>query len=191
VLRIPLLLLLLVAAAHSSASAQLDSRVKVGARVRVQRPDAQIVGRIAAVRGDSVVVDRGDPAAEMAVSLRDVTELAVYVPAKGAATTAKVFGTIGVLSGGALYLGWCLRNREECMDIETVDTDPYDDEVPMSLIATVSLGFGALGVMLGQSLAPWEWQIVDVPLRVGLAPSPRGMAAYVSIPAPRLLRVIR
>ncbi len=187
----PLVVLLLIAAALSSVSAQVDSRVKVGARVRVLRPDAQILGSISEVRGDTILVDRGDPAAATPVSLRDVSELSVYVQGKSAKTTAIVFGTIGLLSGTALTVGWCMRHRDECLRYETVDTDPYDDEVPMSAFATVSLGFGALGLMLGQSLAPRHWEIVDLPVRIGLAPTPRGVVAYVSIPAPRFLRITR
>ena len=186
-----LLLLVLVATAMQTAAAQRDSLLKVGARVRVNRPDAQIMGRIAEIRGDTMVVDRGPADTAMAISLSDATSVAVHVQGKGSERAMMVLGTLGAVAGAALYVSWCVRDPEWCRDLEPVDPDPYDDEVPPSVFATVTIGFAALGVLLGHAFAPPQWKIIDPTIRVGLTPTTTGVAAYLSMPAPRFARLRR
>jgi hypothetical protein len=187
-MRTLMLLLVLAATAMQTAAAQRDSLLKVGARVRVNRPDAQIIGRIAEVRGDTIVVDRGPADTAMAISLSDASAVAVHVHGKGSERAMMVLGTLGAVTGAALYVSWCARDPEWCRDVELEDPDPYDDEVPPSVFATVTIGFAALGLLLGHAFAPPQWTIVDPTIRVGLTPTATGVAAYLSIPAPRFAR---
>ena len=186
-----LMLLVLAATAMQTAAAQWDSQLKVGARVRVNRADAQVIGRIAAIRGDTIVVDRGPADTAMAISLSDALEVAVYTQGKGSERAMIVLGTLGAVTGAALYVSWCARDPEWCRDLEPVDEDPYDDEVPPSVFATITIGFAAIGLLLGHSFAPPQWTIVDPAIRVGLTPTATGVAAFVSIPAPRFVRLRR
>lgn len=182
------LLFVLIAAAFNAASAQRDSLLKVGARVRINRPDVQVIGTIAEVRGDTIVVDRGPADSAMTVSLSEATDVAVYARGKGAERAIMALGTLGALTGAAMYVSWCVRDPEWCREAEPQDPDPYDDEVPPSLFATITIGFGAIGMLLGHSFAPLSWQVIDPAIRVGLTPTSTGVAAYVSIPAPRFTR---
>jgi hypothetical protein len=182
------LLLVLIATAFSAASAQRDSLLKVGARVRINRPDAQIIGKVAEIRGDTVVIDRGPADSAMAVALSDATDVAVYARGPGSDRAMMVLGTLGAVTGAALYVSWCARDPEWCREAEPVDPDPYDDEVPPSVFASVTIGFAAIGLLLGHSFAPPQWTIIDPAIRVGLTPTSTGIAAYISIPAPRFTR---
>ena len=186
-MRTPTLLVVLIAAAFNTASAQRDSLLKVGARVKINRPDAQIIGHIAAIRGDTIVVDRGAADTAIAVSLRDATDVAVYARGKAGERALIALTTLGALTGAAVYISWCVKDPEWCREAEPVDHDPNDDEVPPSLFATITIGFGAIGMLLGHSFAPLQWQIIE-PIRVGLTPTSTGMAAYISMPAPRFIR---
>jgi hypothetical protein len=186
--RTTLLLVFMVVLTGTPAMAQRDSLLKVGARVRIDRADARIIGRIADIRGDTVVVDRGPADGPMAVSLADATGLAVYAHSKASQRAILTLGTLGALTGAALYVSWCVKNPESCRDAEPVDPDPYDDEVPPSLFATMTIGFGAIGLLLGHSFAPLQWQVIDPAIRVGLTPTSTGIAAYLSLPAPRFVR---
>lgn len=185
------LLLVLVATAFTAAPAQRDTLLKVGARVRINQPDAQIIGRVSAIRGDTIVVDRGPADTAMAVALSDATGVAVYARGRGSERATLVLGTLGALTGAALYVNWCMKDLERCRAAEPVDEDPYDEEVPPSMFATVTIGFAALGLLMGHSFAPPRWTIIDPVIRVGLTPTPTGIAAYVSIPAPRFTRILR
>lgn len=185
------LLLVLVATAFGAASAQRDSLLKVGARVRINLPDAQVIGRIVGIRGDTIVVDRGPGDSAVAISLPNATEVAVYAQGKGSERAMMALGTLGAVTGAALYVSWCARDPEWCRDIEPVDADPYDDEVPPSVFATITIGFAAIGLLLGHSFAPPQWTVVDPSIRVGLTPTSTGIAAFVSIPAPRFVRLRR
>ena len=187
-MRTLMLLLVLAATAMQTAAAQQDSLLKVGARIRINRADAQVIGRIAEIRGDTIVIDRGPADGAMAVSLSNATEVAVYAQGKGSERAMMVLGTLGAVTGAALYVSWCARDPEWCRDIEPVDENPYDDEVPPSMFATITIGFAAIGLLLGHSFAPPQWTIIDPAIRVGLTPTSTGLAAYLSIPAPRFVR---
>lgn len=182
------LLLALIASAFNAVSAQRDSLLKVGARVRINRPEAQIVGRIAEIRGDSIVVNRGPGDTAITVSLLDATDVAVYARGRASETAMMVLGTLGAATGAALYVSWCVRDPEWCRDAEPVDHDPYDDEIPPSMFATITIGFAAIGLLLGHSFAPPQWTVIDPAIRVGLTPTSTGIAAYISMPAPRFTR---
>lgn len=192
-MRIPTLLVVLLFTAHSAAFAQLDGRVRMGARVRVNSSDALIIGRVAEVRDDTIVVDRGmgDTAS---VPLRDVSELAVYH--RGTAL-AKTLAVIGAASGAALYINWCFKARQACEDLERQeherehhDDDDEDDEMT-SVFSSVVLTFGAIGMLIGHTLTPPQWHSVDLPVRFGVAPMQSGIGVYVSLPAPRFDRILR
>jgi hypothetical protein len=190
-MRTLLLLLVLAATAMQTASAQRDSLLKVGARVRINRADAQIIGTIAEIRGDTIVVDRGPAGSAVTISRSDATGVAVYARSKGSERAMMVLGTLGAVTGAALYVSWCARDPEWCRDFEPVDEDPYDDEVPPSVFATITIGFAAIGLLLGHSFAPPQWTIIDPAIRVGLTPTSTGIAAYLSMPAPRFVRLRR
>jgi hypothetical protein len=193
--RAPILVALLVLSAHASLPAQLDSRVKLGATVRLRgQPDApRVTGKISSIDGDTLIVnvDNDTVLSRERFPLRDVTELSVYGRGKSAETMGMVFGTIGVLAGTAVYLHWCASNLEACRYVEEdddPDDDPYDEEAePLSLFSIVALGTGILGWSLGYALAPPVWEVVNLPLRIGIAPTRDGLAAFVSIPAPRFI----
>jgi hypothetical protein len=85
------------------------------------------------------------------------------------------------------YLKWCADNLDACLVVEE-DDDVYDDEEPSSPYAFVAFGTALLFAGIGYALAPPTWHIVDLPVRVGIAPMQRGVGAYVSIPAPRFIR---
>lgn len=192
-MRIPTLLVVLVVTAHSVAWGQLDARVRMGARVRVNSPDAQIIGRVAEVRDDTIVVDRGmgDTAS---VALRDVSELAVHY--RGTAM-AKTFAVIGAASGAALYINWCLKSPQACEELERQEherehhDDDDEDEEMTSVFSSVVLTFGAIGMLIGHTLTPPQWHRVDLPVRLGVAPMHNGIGVYVSLPAPRFARAFR
>jgi hypothetical protein len=190
-MRTVMLLLVLVTTAMQTAGAQRDSLLKVGARVRVNRADAQVVGRIVGIRGDTIVVDRGPADTAMAISLAEATDVAVFAQSRTSERAMMVLGTLGAVTGAALYVSWCARDPEWCRDMEPVDPDPYDDEVPPSVFATITIGFAAIGLLLGHSFAPPQWTIIDPAIRVGLTPTSTGVAAFVSIPAPRFVRLRR
>lgn len=189
-MRIPTLLVVLLLSAHGAALAQVDARVRMGARVRVNSSDAQIIGRVAEVRDDTIVVDRGmgDTAS---VPLRDVSELAVYH--RGTAL-AKTLAVIGAASGAALYINWCFKARQACEDLERQeherehhDGDDEDDEMT-SVFASVVLTFGAIGMLIGHTLTPPQWHVVGVPVRLSVAPMPNGVGVFLALPAPRFVR---
>ncbi|MGH7639173.1 MAG: hypothetical protein ACREOK_16100 [Gemmatimonadaceae bacterium] len=185
-MRIPTLLVVLLCSAHNVAWSQLDARVRMGARVRVNSSDAQIIGRVAEVRDDTIVVDRGmgDTAS---VPLRDVGELAVYH--RGTAL-AKTLAVIGAASGAALYINWCLKAPQACENLERQEherehhDDDDEDEEMTSVFSSVVLTFGAIGMLIGHTLTPPQWHRVDLPVRFGIAPMHNGVGVYVSLPAP-------
>ena len=188
---LPLLLLL-----PTPGSAQFDARIKTGAGVRFStaQPEALLaIGKIASVDGDSIVVDRGLAESQLRLAVRDLTALEVYRRGKSAEMSGMVFGTLGAAAGGVLYVNWCRRNASLCEYLETSDDedDDWDDEEdegePLSLFATVTLGFGMIGYLMGYTLAPPQWEIVKLPVRIGVAPMQRGIGVYVSLPAPRLV----
>jgi hypothetical protein len=188
-----ILLLLLVVGSPTSASAQFDARLKTGARIRASTSQLVAIGKVASIERDTIVVDRGRGVTEspLRLALNDITALEVNRPGKGAHTSGMVFGTLGFVGGGALYISWCVRNVELCSYLEPDEPDdPYDEEEdePLPLIATVSLGFAVIGYAIGHALVPPRWEIVDLPLRIGIAPMPRGVGVYVSLPAPRFVR---
>lgn len=189
-MRAPLLLSILVLSAHGPVEAQLDPRIRIGTRVRLEaaEPPSLVIGKVSSIEGDTLTVDRGGADAAMRFSLRNVTGLSLYRRGRGARTTGMVFGTLGALSGGVLYFRWCSRHAEECSRLEPEDDDPYDDEKPTSVFTTVSLGFGVIAYAIGYALVPPRWETVGIPFRVGVAPMQRGVVAYVSLPAPRFVR---
>jgi hypothetical protein len=182
--RAHMLFFVLIAAAEQTAAAQLDPRLRIGAQVRLRGPASDapaIAGTLSAIEGDTLVVNQTRHA------LTDIRELAVYARGKGAQTTATVFGTVGFLTGSVVYLKWCADNLDTCEIVEE-DDDPNDDEEPNSPFAFVAFGSAMLFAAVGYALAPPTWHIVDLPVRVGIAPMQRGVGAYVSIPAPRFIR---
>ena len=186
-----LLVLITSVSALDDAYAQRDSLLKVGARVRINRADAQIVGRVAEVRGDTIVVDRGPGDSVMTVALADATGMAVYARGKASETAVIMLGALGAATGAALYVNWCVKDVERCRELELEDHDPYDDEIPPSMFATITVGFAAIGLLIGHSFAPPQWTVIDPMIRVGLTPTSTGLAAYISIPAPRFVRTSR
>ncbi len=190
------ILLLLLVVPSTSTSAQMFARVRTGARVRVStaQPEPRLaIGTVASIDADTMVVDRGG-GERLRLAVNDINALEVYRRGKGAETTGMVFGTIGAAGGAALYLNWCLRNMTLCQYLES-DDDPDDDDSddeeeddPFSMGALVTLGFAAIGYAVGYSLAPPRWEIVNLPLRIGVAPMQRGIGVYASLPAPRFTR---
>lgn len=192
-MRTPTLLVALLVTAHGAASAQLDARIRMGARVRVNSADAQIIGRVAEVRDDTIVVDRG-MGDTTAVSLRETTELAVYARGKGAEAFATTMGVIGAASGAVLYVKWCLSAPDACAILEEDEEECDDDEEDdgfSSPFTTLTMGFAMVGMLIGRALTPPQWHIVDVPVRFGVAPMRDGIGVYVSLPAPRFSRALR
>jgi hypothetical protein len=188
--------LLLLVVGSTPASAQFDARLKTGARIRASTSQRVTIGKVVSLEQDTIVVDREEGVTEspLRLAVNDVTALEVYRRGKGAHTSGMVFGTLGFVGGGALYISWCVRNPEICSYIEPDEPDdPYDEEEdePLPLIATVSLGFAVIGYAIGHALVPPRWETVDLPLRVGIAPMRRGVGVYVSLPAPRFVRVAR
>lgn len=184
-MRAIILLLTLIAAAEHTAEAQLDPRVRTGARIRVKGAESDaraLAGTLTAIDGDTLVVN------QTRYSFSDIRELAVLARGKGAHTTAMVFGTIGFLTGSAVYLKWCADNVDTCAIVEEEDDDPYDDEEPSSPFSFVAFGTALLFAGVGYALAPPTWHVVDLPVRVGVAPMQRGVGVYVSLPAPRFHR---
>jgi hypothetical protein len=187
------ILLLLLVVGSTSASAQFDARLKTGARVRASTSQRVAIGKVVSFEQDTIVVDRGGSIAEspLRLAVNELTTLEVYRRGTGAHTSGMVFGTLGFVGGGALYISWCVRNAELCSYLEPDEPDdPYDEEEdePLPLIATVSLGFAVIGYAIGHALVPPRWEILNLPLRVGIAPMPRGVGIYVSLPAPRFVR---
>lgn len=189
-MRIPTLLVVLSFTAHAAAWGQLDGRVRMGARVRVNSPTAQIIGRVAEVRDDTIVVDRG-MGDTTSVPLRDVNELAVYH--RGTAL-AKTLAVIGAASGAALYINWCFRTQHACEDLERQEHEREhhdgddEDEAMTSVFSSVVMTFGAIGMLIGHTLTPPQWHVVGVPVRLSVAPMQDGVGVFLSLPAPRFAR---
>lgn len=184
----PFMPLLLLVAWSTSAHAQFDARLRTGARVRLSSSHPEpilVVGRVASIDSDTIAVDRGVTESHLKLAVNDITALEVYRRGKSAEMSGMILGTLGAVSSGVIYVRWCLRNPEECSRIEPEDDDPYDDEEPTSFFATVTLGFGVIGYAIGYALVPPRWEVVNLPLRVGIAPLQRGVGVYVSLPAPR------
>lgn len=187
-MRTATLLLVLIGIALNSASAQRDSLLKVGARVRINTADAQIIGKVAAIRGDTIHVDRGSADGAAVLALSEATDVAVYARGKSSETAMIVFGTLGAATGAVLYLSWCVKDLERCSAAEPIDPDPYDDEIPPSNFATITIGFAAIGLLLGHAFVPPQWTVIDPTIRVGLTPTSTGIAAFISVPAPQFTR---
>lgn len=188
-MRARLLLVVLLSSACSALEAQVDRRIRLGTRIRVDAvsPAAILIGRVASIEGDTLAIERAG-ADTTRISLRDVNGLSVYRRGKEAQITGMVFGSLGAVSTGVLYVRWCLDNPGACAALEPEDDDPYDDEEPSSVFATLTLSAAVLGYVIGYALVPPRWEIVDIPFRVGVAPMQRGVGVYVSLPAPRFVR---
>ena len=177
------LLVALLLVAPETAWAQLDPAVKVGASVRAQRGNAHIAGRVIEMRGDTIVVRRAPTDTSIAFSVRDATSLEVHGRSRREEVFANFLGVLTASAGAAIFINWCLRDPDECRSLEE-DEDPYDDEDPFPVFGTLTIGFGALGLLIGHALTPPGWRNVPLPFRVGLTPSPGGLTLFVSLPVP-------
>ena len=183
-----LLLLWLFSAA--AVGAQSPPALRAGANVRIAAGDSLITGRIAEIRGDTLVINRWPANGPISVAFGELTALEVRGRGPGAELFANTLAGIGAATGAALYLNWCLRDRDACRDLEQ-DDNPYDDEEPLPVFGTMTIGLAVAGLAIGYALTPARWRAVQLPVRIGVTPSPGGLAAYVSVPAPRFLRAVR
>ena len=192
-MRAPVLLLLLVVPA-ASLPAQLDPRIKPGARVRVQTAGAEpvlAIGRLASADGDTLVVERSAVDAPLRVPFAEVAELSVHRRGKNAEEAGIALGVVSALTGGVMYVKWCLDNPQGCREVEEQFDDPEDEDDDgdsTSPLFTAMIGFGAIGYFIGQALVPPSWQLVHLPMRVGIVPLQRGIGVFASVPAPRFTR---
>jgi hypothetical protein len=191
-MRASVLLLLLVVPA-TSLPAQLDPRVRSGARVRVQTSGSErvlAIGRLTSIENDTLVVERSAVDAPLRIGFTDVAELAVHRRGKNAEEAGIALGVVSALAGGAMYVKWCFDNPAGCRDLEEQFDDPEDedDDSSASPLLTAMVGFGAIGYFIGQALVPPSWQIVHLPLRIGIVPLQRGIGVFASVPAPRFVR---
>lgn len=198
-MRASILLLLLLVVSSTPVPGQM-ARVRTGARVRVatEQPERRLaIGTVESLDADSMVVDRGG-GERLRLAVNDITALEVYRRGKGAETSGKVVGTISAAGGAALYINWCLKHVTQCQYLESDgDEDDNEDdnedddegeEGDFSMGALVTLSFAAIGYAIGYSIAPQRWEVVNLPIRIGVAPMRRGVGVYVSLPAPRFMR---
>lgn len=191
------ILLLLLVAGPTSVLAQFDPRIRTGVQVRVATSQQRLaIGKVAWIDPDSMVVDR-DTAASLRFAVHDITALEVYRQGKDAEATGMVFGTLTAAGAAVVYVKWCVDNPRLCQYLEEDDDSDHhdendeDDEEPFSMLSLVTLGFGAIGYAIGYALVPPRWEVVNLPLRIGVAPMQRGVGVYVSLPAPRFARAAR
>lgn len=192
-MRTPVLLLLLVVPA-ASLSAQLDPRIRPGTRVRVQTAgDTPVlaIGRLASADGDTLVVERNAVDAPLRIPFADVAEISVHRRGKNAEQTGIAFGVVSGLAGGVVLVKWCLDNPQGCRELEEQLDDPEDEDDgndALGALMTAMVGFGAIGYLIGQALTPPSWQLVHLPMRIGIVPLQRGIGVFASVPAPRFTR---
>ena len=192
-MRASVLLLLLVVPA-ASLPAQVDPRIRPGTRVRVQTAgDAPVlaIGRLASAERDTLVVERNAIDAPLRIPFADVAEISVHRRGKNAEEAGIALGVVSGLAGGVMYVKWCLDNPQRCRELEEELADPEDEnetDDALGPLMTVMVGFGAIGYLIGQALTPPSWQIVHLPMRVGIVPLQRGIGIVASVPAPRFTR---
>lgn len=165
----PLLLLLWVGGVESAGAQQPTSvrvvEVSPGSRVRVRPAEAAspVVGRLLAVRGDTVVVAERRTGLEYTVPLTEGSRLEVSTgrdPERAALRGALYGGLSGAVLGG-LLLG-------------SLDpSGPGYEYFPGTrknaiLLGAVGLGvpLGLLGALIGGASGGEHWRRVDLPLRM-------------------------
>ena len=161
------------------------SQLARGLQMRaVLRAGAQplLRGKVESTAGDTVLV-RVHPDSVARHSLDDLATLEVYRRSPAAAGLSQALFVVGAAGGAALYVGWCMRNADTCAKLDE-DPDPYDDETPTPAVVSFTLLTGFLMAGLGYALAPPRWEPVNLPVRVGLAPSRNGVLLYASVALP-------
>lgn len=161
------------------------SRLARGLQMRaVLREGAQplLRGKVESTAGDTVLV-RVHPDSVARHSLDDLATLEVYRRSPTAMGLSQALFVVGAAGGAALYVKWCMRNADACAKLDE-DPDPYDDETPTPAIVSFTLLSGFLMAGLGYALAPPRWEPVNLPVRVGLAPSRNGVLLYASVALP-------
>ena len=166
-------------------SAQQPPPLEPGARVRVTpqwpnlvTPNNRAVGTVAAIRGDTVFLER-EGFAPFEFALSSVTRLEVSRGRhsgafQGALTGAKVTGIIGLLVG----LGWTMY----CLD----ETSFSCMEKPALAIPATAIPFAATGALLGALIGAFSttdrWEEVPLDrLRLSFAPKRDGFAVGMRI----------
>jgi hypothetical protein len=172
-------------AIHAQMPPPADSLIVPGARLRLQLADQSrsFDGRLRELRGDTLVVEQHG--VETRVPAAQVTGIQVQRRAPTLSRNVTIGGVLGMLGGSAMYIDWCVRNRDACRsDIDSGnDPDPYDDEEesPLTMGVISVVGGALLGGALGYVLTPIEWVDLDAPLRVGMT-SRGGLRVTGSIP---------
>jgi hypothetical protein len=159
----------------------LDSRLKVGTRVRVRVTSlspGDVEGRITEIRRDTLVIARrsGDP---LTVPAGELSRIQI---GRGNQAVAATLGTLGFIGGNVLYFSFCSRNRETCRkDIEEAQQDTSNHNPIPPLYMASAFGAAVLGGAIGEAISPERWNGIEKPLRFSFVPTRRGMMVVASI----------
>lgn len=161
----------------------LPAGIPVGARVRVRGPAAArpVVGRVAGVRGDSLVLrGRGDRG-ETVVALAEVRTLEI---GSGRARTASTLrgAAVGAVVGAAAIGALAYRNAQR--DEFLVE----NGEVGRTVLWAAGLGGAPLGAvaggLVGYGIGTERWVLLPPLAGVTVAPGPQGgLALGLTLPA--------
>jgi hypothetical protein len=156
----------------------LDSRLTVGRQVRgIDATGNRVTGRILALAGDTLLIQVNDSLRQFSIAARSFGDVEVFTRGYGG---ARIGMGIGLVLGGAAYIGWCARNGYDCNHVDE-DPDPYDDVQPTPLYSVMAISLASVGGMLGYVLTPFRWQSVTTPVRVGIMPGRRGVVLGLSL----------
>jgi hypothetical protein len=173
-----LMLLAIVTLGVAKVGAQTPAPVSwpVGERVRVwTSPFQKVVGKLAEVRGDTLVVHRPGPFFTTKAS-KVVADSAVRIDVSKGRRLSVAHAAIGALAGAglAVVLTGAVDHAvgDFCMLGECSESDPD--------IAGAALLGAAMGAVAGALKLEDRWREFPVPGRVQIAPSARGASIGLS-----------
>jgi hypothetical protein len=162
-----------------------DSLPGIGSRLRarVRNADSIAIGRLESVRGDTIELRSEVASSRSLIAIRDLASLEVFRRGSAAGKAGFIVGTLGAIAGGVAYDGWCRDYADACRENKLhsnpSDTAHYDHSA--SVLTAFVIGGAALGAVIGYGLAPPRWEPVQLPVRLSVLPSPRGLVVLGTV----------
>ncbi len=164
---------------------KLRSRVRL---TSLSNPERRVTGMLQEVSDDSIVVRPDRDSTSVALARSDVAQVEVRVREREAQNTATVLSVAGAIGGTAIYVNWCRQNREACR--QDAWGDGYsrghdcasDSSSHFTVPTLLILGGAAIGGAIGHGLVAPHWEVLGVPMRIGVVPlGSRGLVVGVSL----------